>query len=344
MKRKKGNEWMPPQVTIKKGRYVLQNYLGCVDGKPKYGKELVLGKTGETPKSKVWELYEDFKGITDSLTLQKLLDKYLASPQFKSLTTRTKKDYNNYYNIIVDLKLKKGFFGGVFVENITAGVIRKYLDKRTELGAPQAANKEVGFISSAFSWGYQRDLVKKNPCIGVTRNAKIKRQHYVEDKDYNRALEIASPSYVPLFMELAYLCRLRKNEVLSLTRANIKPEGLLVDRGKGSKGSLILWSDRLQSVIDECLKLPLKVQPINSSEIPLIHKNGYKITIGAIDSAWKRLGKKLKEEGLQTFWMHDLKRKSVSDFKGDKLKASGHRDPKMLEIYDVKVEEVESTR
>ena len=42
------------------------------------------------------------------------------------------------------------------------------------------------------------------------------------------------------------------------------------------------------------------------------------------------------EEGLQErFTLHDLKRKGVSDFQRDKLAASGHRSPKMLQIYDV---------
>jgi hypothetical protein len=42
------------------------------------------------------------------------------------------------------------------------------------------------------------------------------------------------------------------------------------------------------------------------------------------------------EEGLkERFTLHDLKRKGVSDFEGDKLAASGHQSPQMLQIYDV---------
>lgn len=52
----------------------------------------------------------------------------------------------------------------------------------------------------------------------------------------------------------------------------------------------------------------------------------------------------LVANGGEQFTSQDLKRKGVSDFAGDKLKASGHRVPKMLEIYGVKIDEVESTR
>jgi len=40
------------------------------------------------------------------------------------------------------------------------------------------------------------------------------------------------------------------------------------------------------------------------------------------------------------FYFHDLKRKGMSDTEGDKLKASGHRNASVLNIYDVKLDVV----
>ena len=339
-KRKPENAWMPKGVRLYRGRYVLVQYLGMKDGRRQYGKEIVLCGA-DAPRSEVWARYEQVTKGTKTVTIRDLLDEFNGSVQFRKLAPRTQKDYDRYYQIIVQKPMKGGVFGDVPAGAVTPGAVKRYLDKRADEGAPIAGNKEIGYLSAAYSWAVERDILKSNPCKDVKRNPKNKRQHYVEDADYQRALSLASPAYLPLFMELAYLCRLRKNEVLTLRWSAVKPEGLLVERGKGSKGSLITWTPRLRGVVDACKALPMDFTPMDYSDIPLIHdRRGAPITIGAIDSAWKRLMKKIDNP----FWIHDLKRKAVSDFEGDKLKASGHRDPKMLEIYDVKVEEVEATR
>ena len=47
--------------------------------------------------------------------------------------------------------------------------------------------------------------------------------------------------------------------------------------------------------------------------------------------------------GIEPFNFHDLKARGISNFEGDKLKASGHNDPKMLKVYDRKKIVVEAT-
>lgn len=340
-KRSDKNRWMPPYVKTHKGRYVYVPYLG----KGQRGQEIVLGKVDQMTRGEVWQRYEEVAGVRGNLNLCKLLDQFMLSPDFLSLAPRTQRDYGRYYDIITDKSTGSGVFGDVYIEQVTIGVIQRYLDKRADEGAPVAGNKEVGFLSAAFSWARRRELVKDNPCIGVKKNPKGRRQHVPTEQEYQTALALASPAYLPLLMELAYLCRLRKNEVLILDRSRIEEKGLRVYRGKGSKGGLILWSPRLRKVVDDCLAMPLKIHPIDPAKVPLIHdKSGSPLTIGAIDSAWRRLNSKMKAAGHKPFWIHDLKRKAVSDFEGDKLKASGHRDPKMLEIYDVSEDEVVATR
>lgn len=77
----------------------------------------------------------------------------------------------------------------------------------------------------------------------------------------------------------------------------------------------------------------------------IVHdKNGQKISEAAFKSAWRRLKPKMKAAGVEPFNFHDLKAKGVSDFDGDQLRASGHKDPKMLKVYDRKKHQVKSTR
>jgi hypothetical protein len=51
----------------------------------------------------------------------------------------------------------------------------------------------------------------------------------------------------------------------------------------------------------------------------------------------------MKDSGMEPFTFHDLKAKGVSDAKGDKLKASGHKSHRMLNTYDRKKMIVEAT-
>jgi len=345
-KRKAANQWLPDGVIIRGKYYIYRHYKGCENGKPVYDKPINLGKIGVASKAEVYAKHAEVVGASSALTIRTLLDRFNESPQFRKLAVRTQKDYGRYYEILITKPIGSGVFGDVLAIKVSMGAIRKYLDKRMEEDAPIAGNKEIGYLSSAYSWAIQRDMLKMaNPCIGVDKNPKNKRQHYVEDIDYYHLINCPAPAYFSIFMELQYLCRLRKSDVIKLTRGDIKAQGLLVHRGKGSKDSIIKWNDRLRAVVDACTSLPLKLTPIRQEKLPLVHdKMGAAVTLGAFDSTWKRKMAMMVANGGEHFTAHDLKRKGVSDFDGDKLKASGHRDPKMLEVYDVKVDEVESTR
>ena len=69
------------------------------------------------------------------------------------------------------------------------------------------------------------------------------------------------------------------------------------------------------------------------------------VRANAFVSAWRRAtDKAIKETGIESFHFHDLKAKGVSDFEGDKMKASGHKSLKMLAVYDRKIETVDPTK
>jgi integrase len=129
---------------------------------------------------------------------------------------------------------------------------------------------------------------------------------------------------------------MRKEEVLSSTRKQILDEGFDTLRMKGSRDAITLWSKRLEQAVN------YKAGVIKS--IYIIHdRKGQQITKTAFASVWTRLKKKMIKAGIEPFNFHDLKAAGVSDFKGDKLKASGHRDEKMLKVYDRKKLIVEAT-
>ena len=78
----------------------------------------------------------------------------------------------------------------------------------------------------------------------------------------------------------------------------------------------------------------------------LLHnRQGQKVRKRAFSSAWQIVMKKaVREAGIRSFTFHDIKAKGVSDFEGDKAKASGYKSLRMVAVYDRKIETVDPTR
>jgi integrase len=245
------------------------------------------------------------------------------------------------------------------IRNWTIGTVRKYRDIRGEESASRA-NKELAYIKRIFSWAYEYEKLKFNPADGVKKLTIKARQHYAEDKDYEFMLSIAKASnywYVPICMEIAYLCRMRLSEVLDLTDANEQPNGLLIKRRKGSRDNVTRWNSRLTAAWQTAISTRNRILAERKQPHPfrpedrfvfISERTGDRIQVSGLKTALARIGtaaeQAAKEQGIEfvRFTFHDLKRKGVSDTEGDKLRASGHRTASMLNIYDVKIAEVDA--
>lgn len=329
--RKPENAKLPDYVYLTKRGYVWKEY---ADGA--YVREVLIAPR----KASLGEVWEAFEALTSGPknTLRWLTGRYLESEQHRAKADKTRHEYERNAEAVLSAPVSGGFFGDVPLKKITPGVIRKYLDKRSEKAGPVLANREVGFMSAVFSWGYERDLCGINPCKGVRRNTEKARTRYVTDAEY-KAVYDQAPDHVKAAMEMAYLCRLRKVEVLSLTRRAIKDTGLEVHRTKGSKSSLVYWSPRLRAAVD--LALATNTKPVTQSAHIIRGKDGGRVRPSSFDTAWQRLMAKV---GVERFTFHDLKAKGVSDTAGDKQAASGHKTRAMVERYDRKLAEVGPTR
>jgi len=340
----------PPHVYFKKGRYVYYPY---VDGKR--GREIPLRKDGrllreDAPMSQVWACYEELKG-TKQHTLKWLIGKYFKSVQYQELAANTKYGYEIFSNTILNAPVGKGrTFGDVDFNLITPSVIRKYIDNRS---AKKSANREIQFLSAVFSWAYERDLCKSNPCKGVRKNKAPSRDRYIEDYEYDLVYELA-PDYIKAMMELAYLCRARRGEVscrkqvktkheikvidTGLTVKDVNEKGVYVHRTKGSLPEVTLWTERLEAAI----KLAKSINKDVISKWLLHDANGHPINDRRFSTAWQRLMKKALARGLkEPFTFHDIKAKGISDHK---INASGHKSERAKQVYLRKAGETEATR
>lgn len=279
-------------------------------------------------------------------TLKWLCQKYLESPQFQSLAVATRRAYGIHHKSLINFAGRGGrLFGDAEFRRITPGLLRKYLDRRAEQGAPVAGNREVkGFLSAVFAWAGERDMLPPNfgnPCHGVTRNSESARTRYVEDWEMSFARQRATPPYLGLFLDLAYLLAARSSEVLRLQRGDLTPDGVRVRRLKGSRTNVVEWSPALESAVNAALGLPGRV-----SSLYLLHDDaGQPITYSALRGSWDRLMARCAADAERdgVVWSpwtrHDLKRKAVSDHSTGAV--GGHKTSQMRDRYRVR-EDIES--
>ena len=282
----------------------------------------------DASRSEVWANFEGVTATDTTGTLRWLVSAYLKSDRFATLSPKTQHEARRALEHVLATKTKSGAFGDAMLTSVTPGVVRKYLDNRA--AAPSAGNREVAYLSAAFSWGFERDMTSNNPCKGVRRFTEKPRELYVTDEMYAAGIAKATPEYLPLFMELAYLLYARKIEVLDLRRDDLLPEGMRMRRRKGSKDNVIRWSARLELAVNTALALPSTI-----GSMYLLHdRQGQPIKSSTLDTAWQRAE--------LPFTAHDLKRKGLSEAVGGN--PAGHKDLRMRERYNVKPDEVEPPR
>ena len=324
--RKAKFQQLPKFVYNNNGTFVYRPRIDGVLQKPKR-----LGNN-RTPMSEIWANYEALTGKSRD-TLQFVVDQYFEGDDFKNL--KSHKEVRRSLESVLAQPVGDRIFGQLLITEMTPGVIRKYLDYRNNV----AGNREISYLSKAWSYCYERDIVTKtNPCKGVRRKTETPRKRYVTDDEYQLVFDLAS-KYVQTAMELAYLCRMRLSETLDTRVRDIQENGLLTRRLKGSNDAITLWSDRLRTVVDRGLKGQLRVP-----DMPIVNNGkGSPIREETFKTAWQRLIRKAELKGIKRFTFQDLKAKGVSDFVGDKKKASGHKSERMVDIYDRKIIEIEST-
>ena len=263
-------------------------------------------------------------------------DRYWKSPRFERLAPATKKHYS-YYRVAIEGKVLANdrTFGEVPLDKLTRGVIAKYRDSMAD--AQFQANRHLQFMGGVFSYALELEYMTINPVTGVEKFRTLARDHYIEDKDYWLAFELA-PDWIKAAMELAYLCRGRKGEILALTvKGHLLENGIYLKRTKGSNSEVTKWSDRLRAAVE----LAKTHHRAVISPFLLHGSDGQKIKDSAFNSAWQRMMKKFHAAGGVHFTFHDIKAKGVTDHTEH---ASGHKSERAKAIYIRKPDLVAPTR
>lgn len=318
----------------------------------------------EASLSQIWALVELLdQDSKPALSFRLLSKEFQKSLIWRDLSILTQNDYLDCHKKICGTKSGKGLFGDIPMAQWKTSTVLKYRDYRGKQSKSRA-NKELSYIKRVLAWAKLYEKIETNVADGVPKLSVPPRQHYADDKDFRFLLQVARESgywYMPYIIELAYECRMRSIEVLDMTDADETEVGLVIRRAKGSRDNVTRWSDTLARIWREAKakrdgiwsarKIPSPIDP-KQRPIFISERTGDKINSSSLKTAKSRIDQQAKEKAARLgvaytpFTLHDIKRKSITDTKGnrsDKKEASGHRSDNMLDIYDVSRAEVEPT-
>jgi hypothetical protein len=319
--RNKKDRWMPPRVYRGKTQYELH---------PAKGGSISLCPLDST-EAEVWEAYRG-SAKKAMLTCQDLADKYFASAIFKRKKPKTRENYERSWKFLAKV------FDTVDATKVRPKHVRAYMDERGKAGEV-AANRDHALFQQVFAYGYERGLVKLNPCTGVKKFPEKARDYYIEDSEYEPFLALSKP-IVQVFMELSYLNAARGQDVRSILMSDVREDGLFIMQIKTGMKQLKLYAVELAKSIRQEISAKRKGKVV--SMYLVVNEHGQPYTDGGLTRMWSQNRKRIEAEHGVTIGgtFHDIKAKGISDYEGDKQKFSGHKSAKQADEYDRKTRRV----
>lgn len=322
-------------------------------------------------------------------TIGYVITQFEASEEFASLAAATRRDYEFCAKCIREFKTAMGAtLDTLTVDKLPTAAVQRIVESIAKgkpesrpgagdaiPGKPAKANHVLRYMRRLFAWGKRFGHCATNPALGV-KQAKEKKVHRMpEHAAFAAILAFARergalkshtkgslPPYLAPLMEIAYACRMRGIEAVSLTEAHATAEGLRVSRVKGSRDNITRWDARLRAAWDEAIavRAAILARPSNRSRpVPMrpedrpvfVGQAGGPLSKSGLDNAFKDMNAAAIEAGIitadQRFTLHGLKHRGVTDTAGnraDKKAASGHKSDAMLDVYDHELAVVEPAR
>lgn len=320
------NRGLPARWRLVHGAYYFQVPPGLEDlwdGK----KQFRLGKT--LPEAyRVWAARVE---ATDKgNTIAQLLDRYLME------VVPTKAASNQSTNALHVANLR-AVFGALPLGAIKPRHVYLYVDKRSKKKTDEAtgrvtggrtiAHREVEVLSHAFTkaveWGY----MDKHPFKGEVRlEGEAPRDRYVEDWEVIECLALPSRRKkgsvlaIQAYMRIKLMTGMARSDLLRLTAANLRDEGVYIQRhktaGTSGKRTIYEWTPELRAAIEQAKAVRPALSPFifcnRKGQGYIKEADG---TAHGWDSMWQHfMDRVLKDTKVeQRFTEHDLRAKCASD-------------------------------
>jgi len=310
----------------------------------------------------IMEHAENLAGSVDRVCTE-----FHKSSQFKKLAKGTQRNYKLIFDFMSKYPTKLGIpFGMLQVDRIGKPIIQRLVDN---IGSqqPSKANHIQRYLGRVFNWGTQRGYCKTNPAQGVQQAVEVRNSKMPELAVAGKILAFVQErgklaphtkgSVAPyLFgvIELAYACRLRGIEVISLTDADKRADGIYCRRTKGSLDNVTKWNERMKIAWDslDAIRaiardgMPVAMRPDDRRLV--VGQSGEPLNKSSFDSAWQRMIRLAITDGVisasERFSLHGMKHRGITDTKGDsgvKQEASGHKSKDAFNRYNHSIPVVE---
>lgn len=295
-------------------------------------------------------------------TIAWLQHAFAASAQWSALSAASQRDYTACLRTLQRIKTKLGgTVADLQVDRLRKVDLQQLVDK-IAADRPAMANHVKRWLGRLFAWGMQRGHMREreNPAHGLDaareraqakmpdRAVMMRVVAFAQQRGAYTAHAVGSVSpYLWIFMVLAYRCRLRSIEVITLTDAHHLPEGIRATRRKGSRDNTTAWTPELHQAWQAATRYRKSAwertkhpAPLRPQDRPLlVTEEGKSITSSALSSAWQRLMATAISSNVITeaerFTPHGLKHRGITD-SADKA-SGGHVDPRMQARYDHEV-------
>lgn len=179
-------------------------------------------------------------GRAPSNTLDSIIDRYRASPEFESKADKTRADYKQRLNQI------SAKFGKVPIRLIPKlrGEAIKWRDDMA--ATPRAADRCIGMLSTVLTWAEDRELIERNPLARIGKLHRVNRSDLIWEPHHWQAVEAvddkgvsAVPGHIRRVLVLGSLTGLRVGDLLRLVWEDLQPGYIAIRTAKTGGDAII---------------------------------------------------------------------------------------------------------
>lgn len=311
------NKGLPKYVDIHHGAY---RYRGPATG----WKPLTLGRDFGDAMQAYGALFRE----SNIRTWGDVCDRY-EQTVIPGKAARTQKD--DRANLV---KIRK-VFGRMTPSRIEPVHCYAFRDTIAQKSGAVQSNLCLALLKHMFTKAIEWGACKTNPARDVRKIPVPSRVRVPDAEEFNLVRSLA-PESVQVAMDLALLTGMSRGDILSLTRAQCKDDGIHYTRAKTIRKAprpiIVMWTDELRDVITRAKQLKPQVR-----QHIVARRDGKPYTADGFSTLWQRVMAEAMAKGLeQRFHFHDIRAMSATETE-DLIEASerlGHSSPAVTQrIY-----------